>query len=128
MRLSATSDSGVTIADLRRHRARLELRPVKRITHVWPGAFRWEPDGRAIVYENNAGVWVANARRAQPPRRFPVPAYVYTSLTWSPDMRWLAFSLSREPPIEVANADGRQRHSITRKICRILDEIAWAPR
>jgi len=45
------------------------------------------------------------------PGRFPVPAYVYTSLTWSPDMRWLAFSLSREPPI-----------------CRILDEIAWAPR
>jgi Tol biopolymer transport system component len=122
--------SDVTIADLRRHGARLVLRPVKTIRHVWPGAFRWAPDGRTIIFENDAGAWVVDARRAQPRRRLAVPAYVY-NLTWSPDGRWLAFARSRllrSDPIEVATATGRERRTVTRTICCLLDEVAWAPR
>ena len=122
--------SDVTIADVRRHGARVVLRPVKTNRHVWPGAFRWAPDGRTIIYENDAGTWVVDARRAQPRRRFPVRAYI-SSFTWSPDGRWFAFSRSRvlvKDPIEAATAAGRERRTVTRKICCLLDEIAWAPR
>jgi Tol biopolymer transport system component len=122
--------SRLTIADLQRHGAGLVLRPVKTITNVWPGAFLWAPDGRTIVYENDAGAWVVDARRAQSRRRLGVPAYIY-NLTWSPDKRWLAFARSRElgrDPIEVSTAAGRERRPVTRKICCLLDELEWAPR
>lgn len=122
--------SDVTIEDLRRHGARLELRSVKKIRHVWPGAFLWAPDGRTIIYENDAGVWVVDARRAQRRQRFPVQAYAY-NFAWSPDGRWLAFSRSRvlvRDPIELATGAGRKRRTITRNICCLLDELAWAPR
>jgi hypothetical protein len=93
--------------------------------------FLWAPDGRTIIYENDAGTWVVDARRPEPRRRFPVRAYVYNNLTWSPGRRWLAFSRSRllaRDPIEVATAAGRERRIVTRKICCLLDELAWAPR
>ena len=128
---AAVTHSDVTIADLRRQDARLVLRPVQRIRHVSLSLFRWAPDGRTIVYEDEGDrIWVVDARRGQPRRRFPVRAYIST-LTWSPDRRWLAFSRSRvlvEDPIEVATAAGRERRTVTRKICCLLDEVAWAPR
>jgi Tol biopolymer transport system component len=119
--------SWLTVADLRRHLGRPLLRPIKKIDAVW--SYRWSPDGRSIVYENDAGSWVVDARRAEPRRRFPVRAYV-NSMTWSPNGRWVAFSRSRvlaKDPIEVAASAGRERRIVTRKICCLLDEIAWAP-
>ena len=123
---STTSD--VTIADLRRHGARLVLSPVKTIRQVSPGTFRWAPDGRTIIYNSHAGTWVADARRAGPRRRFPIKYAYVPTLTWSPNGRWVPFSQSRDPTIQVATATGHEQHTVTRKICCLLDELAWAPR
>ena len=126
---AAVTDSDLTIADLRHRGAGFFLWPVKTISHVWP-SFLWTPDGRSIIYDSNDTIWVVDARRPQPRRRFGVQAYLLT-FTWSPDRRWLAFSRSRvlvEAPIEVATAAGRERRTVTRRICCLLDEVAWAPR
>jgi Tol biopolymer transport system component len=108
----------------------LALSKVRTIGTI-PGAWRWTPDGRRIIYENYGGVWIVDARRADTPRRrFAIRAYLYT-LTWSPDQRWVAFSKSRvlrADPIEVARATGRERQIVTRKICCLLDQLEWAPR
>jgi Tol biopolymer transport system component len=125
---AALTESNLTVADLRRHGARLTLRLVKTIKHV--DQFRWAPDGRRIIYEDGRGFWVVDARRAQQRRPFAVRAYLAT-LAWSPDAQWLAYSRSRmlvKNPIEVATANGGERRIVTRRICCLLDQIAWAPR
>jgi Tol biopolymer transport system component len=127
---ATASGNWLTIAEVRPSGQKLTLSEVRTIGSMWPGAWRWTPDGRRIVYQNDAGVWIVEARAATPRRRFAIRAYLYT-LTWSPDQRWVAFSKSRvlrTDPIEVARATGRERHIVTRKICCLLDQLEWAPR
>jgi Tol biopolymer transport system component len=103
------------------------LRPVNKIRDVWPGSYEWSPDGRSIIYQNDAGVWVADACGQASRRRFAVQALPWA---WSPDRRWIVFGSFRQRLIQVATASGRERRVLTRKIknCCPIDEIEWAPR
>ena len=122
-----TDSDSLTIADLHRHLGRPVLRPVNKIRQIWPGAYEWSPDGRSIIYQNDVGVWVVDARGQARRRRFAVQAL---PRTWSPDRHWMVFASFRQRFIQVATASGRERRVLTRKIenCCPIDEIEWAPR
>jgi len=87
---ATASGNWLTIAEVRPSGQKLTLSEVRTIRSTWPGAWRWTPDGRRIVYQNDVGVWIVEARAAAP-RRFAIRAYLHT-LTWSPDQRRVAFS------------------------------------
>src|SRR4051812_29863884 len=124
--LALEHDDSLTIADLGRHLGRPVLRPVKKIANVRPSwAYKWSADGRSVIYQDDAGVWLADARGHAKRRRW---ALGELPSTWSPDGRWFAFAARRG--IEVARASGGTPRFVTRKIrdCCPLDEIEWAPR
>jgi Tol biopolymer transport system component len=123
--LAVEHDNSLTIANLGRHLGRPVLRPVKKIANVSPWAYTWSSDGRSVIYQNDAGVWVADARGHAKRHRW---ALGELPLTWSPDGRWFAFASRRG--IEVASATGSTRRFVTPKIsaCCPLEEIEWAPR
>jgi Tol biopolymer transport system component len=122
-------DTDFTFAHVRRHGGKPALVPARKIKAPAGSYFvGWTPDGRSILLQTSGGVSTVAVNGAAKPRRLRVDAY--GAPVWSPNRRWVAFSRSRvlrTDPIEVATPAGRDRHVVTRRICCLLDEIAWAP-
>ena len=116
-----------TIAHIRYRGDKPALVRVKRIKSRGRYFLGWSPDARSILIGGSGGTWLVDID-GRGKRRAPANAY---TMAWSADERWIAFARSRDlksDPIEVAKANGSNRRVVTRRLCCLLDEVAWAPR
>ena len=93
----------------------------------------WAPDGGSIAFRDNAlALWIFDLESGEATRVAQEPVYtpiVTTSYSWSPDSRWLAYTLNNAglmQAIHVYDTQDRSSRQITDGLTE-MSEPAWDP-
>lgn len=84
----------------------------------------WSRTGRLAWTGRNSRRLFETNRVRTTIRRLPVRA---TLVKWSPDSRRLAYKTGREERVEVVDANGKRRRTVTRRCDDIDSGVAWSP-
>ena len=93
----------------------------------------WSPDGASIAFRDNAlAVWILDVASGECTRVAQEPVYtplVTTTYRWSPDSRWLAYTLNTEglmQAVHVYDTQSGESHPVTDGLSE-MSSPAWDP-
>ena len=99
-----------------------------KVEELWP---TWSPNGRRIAYAKGTQLWIMRSDGSHKRKIFSAPGETVRLSDWSPDGRWMSFTLGNHPAntdwdIYVIRPDGSGRKTL---IASPDDEgsLKWSP-